>query len=262
MTEEEAINNLESVMAIYGVAVKRIPQAKKQKRPDFEFSWHDEHYVVEMKQRDAEWHLGQEENTALDAGEIVERHESMGFYHGFAERITHGSQQIAAFNPKPESFRLVWYWTYGDFADIATKRIITTLIGDAWVVELGSKRQSSALFFEDNTFSRLGEALDGAVVGEIHESGATIHFILNPFSSRYGRLVSSQIAKVFSEGVRDPNAMERNGEALIVDSLADRTSERSVLNYLGAKYGINVPQRIPLGHMAAMIRPAKMVNDS
>jgi hypothetical protein len=49
--------------------------------------------------------------------------------------------------------------------------------------------------------------------------------------------------------------MEEAGDVLIVDSKADRSSERATLNYLGEKYGINVPQIIRMGSMAGIIRP-------
>lgn len=96
--------------------------------------------------------------------------------------------------------------------------------------------------------------MDGAVVGEIQEDGVVMNLVLNPFSSRYERLRRSSIAEAFNEGVRDSFAMEKAGTVLIVDDAADRSSERALLNYLGDKYSINVPQILPLGHMAAIHR--------
>ena len=48
--------------------------------------------------------------------------------------------------------------------------------------------------------------------------------------------------------------MEQAGNVLIVDEAADRSSERALLNYLGDKYSINVPQILRMGHTAAVIR--------
>jgi hypothetical protein len=255
MTEEDALKRITEVMGTFGIQIQRIPDSKVEKRPDFEFDWGDEHFVVEMKQREAEWYLTKSEVEQLESGEIVERSESIGFHHRFAEKVEKASKQIAAYKPTEETFRLVWYWVYGGRAGLACQRVITTLLGDVWVVELGTERQWHAHFFDDNLFVQLGDAIDGAIVAQPTDTGAVLELVFNPHSCRYPRLKTSNFAMALSQGTTDSFAMEEAGDVLIVDSKADRSSERATLNYLGEKYGINVPQIIRMGSMAGIIRP-------
>lgn len=254
MTEEDALENVEALMGLYGVAIELIPSTPVQKRPDFKFEWGGEDYLVEMKQREAKWQFTTEDETALADGEIVSRQEGIGYFGSFAKQMKKASGQLTAYTPGPEVFKLIWYWTHGPFADLAATRIVTTLLGDVLVLELDSGRQWQAHFFDDNLITQFGDLVDGAVVGQLDESGAVMHFVLNPFSSRYEKLRRSRLAEAFKDGVRDPLAMEQAGEVLIVDDAADRSSERALLNYLGKKYSINVPQILRMGHMAAVTR--------
>ena len=254
MTEEDALQNVEAIMALYDVAIERIPRSSTQKQPDFKFEWDCESYVAEMKQRDANWQLTPEEELALANGEIVSRQESIGYFGSFAKQMRKAGEQLSAYTPGPDVFRLIWYWTDGQFADLATTRIITTLLGDVLVLELGSERKWRAHFFDDNLITKFGDLVDGAVVAQTTPEGAEMHLVLNPFSSRYERLKCSRLAGAFRKGVRDSLAMEQAGNVLIVDEAADRSSERALLNYLGDKYSINVPQILRMGHTAAVIR--------
>lgn len=254
MTEDDALKDVETLMGKYGVAVERIPSTSTKKQPDFKFEWGAESYVVEMKQRDAKWQFTPEEKAAFADGEVVSRQEGLGYFGSFAKQMKKAGEQLDAYIPGPEDFRLIWYWTEGQFAELAATRIITTLLGDVWVLELDSGRQWRAHFFDENLITKFGDMVDGAVVGEITDEGAVMHLVLNPFSSRYEQLRISNLAEAFKDGVRDSFAMEKAGTVLIVDAAADKTSERATLNYLGDKYSINVPQILRIGHMAAVAR--------
>lgn len=254
MTEDDALKDVETLMGKYGVAVERIPSTSTKKQPDFKFEWGAESYVVEMKQRDAKWQFTPEEKAAFADGEVVSRQEGLGYFGSFAKQMKKAGEQLDAYTPGPEDFRLIWYWTEGQFAELAATRIITTLLGDVWVLELDSGRQWRAHFFDENLITKFGDMVDGAVVGEITDEGAVMHLVLNPFSSRYEQLRISNLAEAFKDGVRDSFAMEKAGTVLIVDEAADKTSERATLNYLGDKYSINVPQILRMGHMAAVAR--------
>lgn len=254
MSENDALENVETLMGLYGVTIERIPAAPPKMRPDFKFEWDGESYIVEMKQRDAGWNLNAEEQADLANGEIVSRQEGMGYFSTFAKQMKKAGEQLTEYAPSADAFRLIWYWADGPFADTAAERIITTLLGDVWVLEHGSSRQWHAHFFDDNLITKFGDVVDGVVVGEFIEEGATMHFVLNPFSSRYERMRRSRLAEAFKNGVCDSFAMEQAGTVLIADEAADRSSERALLNYLGDKYSINVPQIIRLGQIAAMHR--------
>lgn len=149
MSEDDALENVETLLGLYGVTIERIEATPKQKKPDFKFEWGGESYVVEMKQRDAKWELSAEEKESFASGEIVSRQEGMGYFGSFAKQMKKAGQQLDAHAAAPEVFRLIWYWADGLFADIAVEGIISTLLGDAWILEHGSSRQWRAHFFHE-----------------------------------------------------------------------------------------------------------------
>lgn len=260
MTETDAKNLVHAAMATLGVSVHEIPIPRRKNQPetpDFEFLFEDGCYLVEMKQREAIWCLTDEEKGMLASGEVIHKNEGIGFHKTLADRIDKAATQFSAYQSDRHMFRLVWYFTYGERRKLATLRVITTLMGDVHVLELGSERQWHAYFFDDNLFQKHSEVVDGAIVAEINDYSSvsiTLHLVLNPFTTRYQKLQSSSLAKLLPNSILDPLALEATGEALIVDSAADRTSERATLNYLGAKYGINVPQILRKGHTDARVR--------
>lgn len=138
---------------------------------------------------------------------------------------------------------------------IAAQRILTTLLGDILVYEIDSERKWRAYFYHNNQFTLLKDKIDGAFVVREDDKGVfNVKFALNPYSPRYGALQHSRLVSLFPEGILDPLALEKDGDALIVDASADRSSERATLNYLGQKYRINVPQTIHMGHVEARCR--------
>jgi hypothetical protein len=260
LTEAEVKEIITEFMHTRGVEVYEIPIANKRnqpKQPDFEFRCGGECSIVELKQREAEWFLTPEQAKAFEDGEIVHKSESMGFHKTFAERIEYGIDQIATYRQARQAFRLVWYFAHGLQSDIAAQRIKTTLLGDELVLELGSERNWRAVFFSDSIFQKNQDSIDGVFVSRLEGDEMYIELVLNPLSPSYPQFCCSEIAKAFGDGIYDPKALETAGKILIVDQTADRSSERGTLNWLGDKYGINVPQILRMGHTAAAVRPKK-----
>ncbi len=239
-------------MSQFGIEMVPIPRGE-EKTPDFEFTCESDHYVVEIKDRVAQWALSEEEIKAFQSGEIVHKSEGLGHKQSFASRIVDGTRQIEAYNPSKDSFRLIWYFAYGGRASVAAKRIVATLVGDAWAIDMQTGKQWTAYFFRDNLFSALKDKLDGALILQETENDTFIaQFLINPHSSRYEKLRLTRFASLFPEGLIDPLAMEALDEALIVPEGIDRTSEQAITSALGFKYGINPPVIMPQGHMVAI----------
>lgn len=78
MTDENSIEYAKAIMMLYGINIQLIPRSD-QKTPDFEFTCNDEHYVVEMKERFAEWELRDDEIKDLEAGHIIDKSEEIGY---------------------------------------------------------------------------------------------------------------------------------------------------------------------------------------
>jgi hypothetical protein len=255
MTELESKSHVRLIASQLGVTVQDIPRSDDDQRPDFEFFCGEECSLVELKRRQGAWNLTEEEERELDAGAIVDRSESVSFHNTISGRIREAHQQLSAFQTERHDFRLVWFCTYGQFSELAAERVRATLLGDITVFEAESDRQWRAYFFDYNEFHRYRAILDGAIVSEIASSQVSAQLILNPLSPRYDGFRSSRLVQAFSSGLLDPLTIERDGEAVIVGSDADRTSEQTKLDYLASKYGIQQPFIIRMGHTATMLRP-------
>jgi hypothetical protein len=256
MTELESKQHVRFIANNLGITVQDIPRSNDvdDNRPDFEFLCGDECSLVELKRREGAWNLTNDEGRMLDAGGIVDRSESLGPHNTISARIEEAHLQLSAFQSTRHAFRLVWYCTYGQFSDLAAQRVRATLLGDITVFESDSERQWRAYFFDYNKFYQFREVLDGAIVSNVGSAQVSAQLILNPLSSRYDRFRSSRLVRAFSSGLLDPMT-EREEDAVIVGSGADRTSEQSKLDYLASAYGIHHPFIIRMGHFAVMCLP-------
>ncbi len=249
--ESEVKRVIKDVALSRGVLVNDIPTEKKKKRPDFEFLCDGELSIVELKQREADWFLTRSQEAALKLGQIVHKSESLGFHQTFADRIAYSSIQLNAYAPA-DTFRLVWYFAYGNRSRIASDRIKTTLLGNVPVASPDTCLRYEALFFDKSLFLQEKETLDGAFVSFLSDDQLSVQLLLNPYASSYCKLRCSKIATAFSDGIFDPLAAETSEGVLIVDELADRSSERAMLSLLEAKYGITRLQTLRMGHMSAI----------
>ncbi len=254
MTELESKSHVRFIASQLGVTVQDVSRSDNDQRPDFEFFCGDECSIVELKRREGAWNLTEEEESAVDAGAIVDRNESVGSHNTISGRIREAHQQLSAFQTERHHFRLVWFCAYGQFSELAARRVRTTLLGDITVFEAESDQQWCGYFFDYNEFHRYRATLDGAIVSEIASTEVSVQLVLNSLSPRYDRFRSSRLVEAFSSGLLDPLRIEGDGDAIIVGSDADRTSEQTKLDYLASKYGIRNPFIIRMSHMAAMLR--------
>lgn len=159
---------------------------------------------------------------------------------------------MSKFQSDKHAFRLLWYFTHGQFSELAADRVRTTLLGDITIFETNSERQWRAYFFDHSQFYCQREVLDGAIVSSMTERNRiSVRLILNPLSNRYELFRCSNLAQLFSASILDPFTEE---DTLVLGADAVRESEQEQLDYLALKYSIDNPFIIRMGHMAAMSR--------
>lgn len=252
MNDSESKIHVLDIAKQLGITVVEIPKSDSGKTPDFEFYCDDECTLVELKSRISEWDLTQEEVEILDNGGVIDRHESIGPQSTISGRIADAGKQLGEFQTDRHAFRLIWYFTHGQFSELAADRVRSTLLGDITIFEANSERQWRAHFFDHSQFFRHRGVLDGAVVSSMTEKNRiSVRLILNPLSPRYELFRCSNLAQMLSACVLDPFTEE---ETLVLGAEAIRDSEQDKLDYLALKHGINNPYIIRMGHMAAMAR--------
>lgn len=252
MNDSESKIHVLDIAKQLGIIVVEIPKSDPEKSPDFEFYCGDECTLVELKSRISEWNLTKEEIEILDNGGVIDCHESIGPNNTVSSRIAGAVKQLSQFQTDRHAFRLLWYFTHGQFSDLAFDRVRATLLGDIKIFEANSERQWRAYFFDHSQFFRHRGVLDGAIVSSMTEKNhISAQLILNPLSPRYELFRCSNLAQMLSACVLDPLTEEGT---LVLGADANRDSEQDKLDYLALKHGINNPFIIRMGHIAAMVR--------
>jgi hypothetical protein len=234
-----------------GISVEEIPESEPKKSPDFEFYCGDECTLVELKSRISDWDLSKKEIEILDKGGVIDRHESIGAHSTISSRIADASEQLLKFQTERHAFRLIWYFTHGQFSELAADRVRATLIGDITIFDADSERQWRACFFDHSQFFRHREVLDGAIVSSMSKNDIiTVQLILNPLSPRYELFRCSKLSEMLSACILNPFIEE---DMLVVGADANRDSEQDKLDYLALKYNIKNPFIIRMSHIAAAV---------
>lgn len=252
MKDSESKGHVLDIAKQLGISVVEIPKSDLGKTPDFEFYCDDECTLVELKSRISAWDLTNEEIEILDNGGVIDRCRSIGPDNTVSGRITDAGKQLSKFQASRHTFRLLWYFTHGQFSDLTFDRVRATLLGDIKIFETNSERQWRAYFFDHSQFFRHRGVLDGAIVSSMTEKNhISAQLIMNPLSPRYKLFRCSKLAQKLSECVLDPFTEENT---LVLGEDAKRDSEQDKLDYLALKHGINNPFIIRMGHMTAMMR--------
>lgn len=252
MKEDEIRQHVRLVANHLGIRVEDIPESHREKRPDFEFFCDDECSLVELKSREKEWNLSAEEISHSQSGGIVERSSRLSEHPTISGTIDDAVRQLATYQSARHSFRIVWYCAYGVFRHVVDEQIDSTFLGDVTIHEGNFLRSWRAYFFNYNKFFKHRQFLDAAVVSQFSPEHASAQLVVNPLSERYDALRASRLYNRFSAGILDPLLEEKKGEGVILGGDADRSSERTKLQYLANRYKIENPFILPMGHYAVM----------
>jgi hypothetical protein len=217
-----------------------------------------------------------EEKTKLDSPDVVyERREaySRGETHSFAQSVSYNNRISGIIRKAKEQLsstgegvshdlRILWFTGVGVDAEAQQSKLISTLYGSTNVFDIQDSNGMATIcyFFRNSDFYRYRNELDGAVAARLSldERQVDIRFCLNPHSSNYEALRDSGFASRCSDGLMDPIAEERTGEAYIVDGSVDRSDEIRVLGYLERKYGLFQAAKIDMSLFLATARIPEM----
>jgi hypothetical protein len=245
------------ILGSLGLAVQTI-EVGPEETPDLLVSDGTCAYLIEIKDKFPDFSKEQQRAEVLEAGGIWTEEQGLGYKNVISGVIKHGAGQLASFQGQPADFRLLWLHARDHYESPQAMQFEATLYGGVDLIDLGETPPVArpCFFFTYSEFFRLREVLDGAfVASDDRVRFCRIRFWLNSFSSRLGKLKSSQLCRAFRGGL-DPIELERTGQGYVADCNISRKDQAAVLEYVRAKY--KRPRLIPFEpkrHSAQMAVP-------
>jgi len=250
--EEELKQAIIETLANWGLSAHPVPTAAV-KTPDLRATASDQHYAIEIKQRQSDRHskdvfanLQPEESASLAPLGIARDTASQSLTRSAVRQLR---------GEAPSTFRLLWVLCEGFDADTDEEQAKASLLGSqiVWCRRPDGKVYW-CYFFGESDFWRYRADIDGAFVATLRDSVANILLLLNPYSPRYESLkVSTLVQNLGPDSVLDVPSDEAAGACLWADFEVDRRETSMVLNLLNKKYGTDLVV-MPVHRYAVVVR--------
>ena len=173
---------------------------------------------------------------------------SLGYSSTTAGILKHAVSQLGSLAEKEDGFEIAWILSRSQFnSELHFQQAIATVFGIKIITELPGSIMKPCYFFGESTFFT-HKRLDAVVV----EKSDAFKLCLNPYASRLERLRKTKLFAFFNpRDVIDPHEEERTGRGYVADCDIDRSLEKDVLAFVGAKYGLQNPVSTVFQHRGA-----------
>jgi hypothetical protein len=165
--------------------------------------------------------------------------------------VRDASHQLRSSSDKPHDFRLIWFTATGAQAEGKYRQFMATLYGTTNILEKNASNVRCCYYFQHADFFRRLKVIDGAVVAHTEGKSIKARLCLNSLSPRFQALRTSSVLEPFGTAVEDPEALETEGTAFVLDTALDRKQEGPLLIYLQQKYGTGPLMSIEMVYTSA-----------
>lgn len=236
-----------------GIKVEDIPTSDLQnkKEADFLVNFGDIRVLIEEKTKEDDPDYLSKRASELEQGQIhgvmvpIIRDETLSGI------IRNASRQLRSSTDKPHDFRFIWFTATGENAQAKYEQFMATLYGKTNILEMNADGYRRCYYFRNSDFFRRAAIVDGAVVAHTDGRSISLKLCLNSLSPRYAALRQSEVITPFGTAVEDPNELEADGTAFILDTDLDRNQEEPLLAYLQAKYKTRPLMRFDMNFIGA-----------
>jgi hypothetical protein len=236
----------------WGVSLSAIPPSSKEES-DFLASFGECTVLIEEKTKFDDPALLTKRADCLSKGEIHTSSTPLVRDNRLSGIIAKAANQLRSSSERPHSFRLLWFTGTGVNSEAKFHQFIATIYGTTNIIEMNAQGYRRCYFFRNSDFYNHADVLDGAVAAYVSGASITVKLCLNPLSPNCKSLRGSPVAAVFGSAVEDPESLETQGTAFIVDGDIDRWDEGALLGFLQTKYGTAPLMKIDLGHLSAAV---------
>lgn len=237
----------------WGVTVQDIPtsDAQQKQESDFLADFSGVRVLIEEKTKEDDPAYLSQRTQELEDGLIhaaslpIRRDETL------SGLIRDASHQLRSSSDKQHDFRLMWFTATGPLAVGKYEQFMATLYGRTNILEMSASGYRRCYYFRHADFFRRAEVIDGAVVAHTDGQSISAKLCLNSLSPRFQALRNSPVLTPFGTSVEDPESLEAEGMAFVLDAVLDRKNEGPLLEYLKQKYGTGPLMKFDLGYTSA-----------
>lgn len=253
------ISYARTLLEHWGVAVADIPVStvSGKKEADFFASFEGTRVLIEEKTKEDDPAYLVRRRQELIRGEIHPHSIPLTRSETLSGVVSKASKQLTSSSDKDHDFRLIWFTATGTHAEGEYEQFISTLYGRANILEKDGEGYRRCYYYRNADFFRRAAVLDGAIVAHTDGRKISAKLCLNALSPRYEALKTSAVVRPFGTAVEDPNKLESEGTAFILDRNLDRKDEAKLLSYLQAKYKTGPLMQFDLGYLHASVLTSK-----
>jgi hypothetical protein len=239
----------------WGTVVEGIPtsDAEQKQEADFLVSFDGVPVLIEEKIKEDDPAYIARRTLELESGEIHAATLPLRRDETLSALVRDASHQLRSSADKPHDFRLMWFTATGAQAIGKYEQFMATLYGRTNILEMNAEGYRRCYYFRHADFIRRADIIDGAVVAHTDGKSISARLCLNSLSPRFQALRKSAVLRLFGNAVEDPDALEAEGTAYILDAALDRKDEGQLLAYLQQKYATGPLMTFDLGYTSASI---------
>jgi len=239
----------------WGIAVEDIPtsDADQKQECDFLANFGGVRVLIEEKTKEGDPAYLAQRAQELDGGQIHAATLPLRRDETLSGLVRDASHQLRSSLDKPHDFRLMWFTATGPLAVGKYEQFQATLYGRTNILEMNASGYRRCSYFHYADFFRRASVIDGAVVAHTDGRSISARLCLNSLSPRFQALRGSKVLKPFGTAVEDPESLEAQGTAFVLDAALDRKQEALLLDYLQRKYGTGPLMKFDLGYTNASI---------
>ena len=254
-----SLSYAKALLQQWGVVVEDIPtsDAERKQEADFLVSFDGIPVLIEEKTKEDDPAYLARRAEELESGQIhavtlpLRRDETL------SGLVRDASRQLRSSAEKTHDFRLMWFTATGAQAIGKYEQFMATLYGRTNILEMNAAGYRRCYYFQHADFFRRADVIDGAVVAHTDGKSISAKLCLNSLSPRFQALRKSAVLRPFGTAVEDPESLEAEGSAYILDAALDRKEEGRLLAYLQQKYATGPLMKFDLGFTSASITVPK-----
>ena len=233
-----------------GFEVLSLQESKGVKTPDLLARSQGERFLFEIKSKhDDEEGLARQRARSA-AGEIAEWSHPWSPRNTISGVIREGVEQLSAFPIGDYDYSLLWLHAQGRDPESQFQQFAHTLFGLTQVFSLtDSNFNYECYYFHESAFFSLRGKVDGAIIS----TPTKAQLCLNTYSPRADGMRRSSLARALGSGLRDPEALDAEGKAILADCDVDRHDAAAVISYLQQKYNTQLLQHMHVGRLSAWV---------
>jgi len=239
MGKNKAEEYMESKLESFGFTAVKIDETN-EKICDYRVSdIKDPHFscIIEVKDKEDSKHFKQVNEKAQKNGMSFKAY-ALNRSNTLSGIIEEAAVQLKQTPSDEHEFSIMWLSCLGQDWEYVLEQAFLTLYGLAELQVFDKKYQmmgtKDCFYFNYNDFYKYPHVDAAILVGP-----KTWKLCLNTFGKRYEKLKQTRFYSLFKDKI-DPDELEKQGSAYVMDSAADRKKESEVQDFIYKKYGYRV----------------------